>query len=567
MWKMVKKAFKNYTKEMVVIVILSVISSLTKGVSIVMLIPMLNIINVSGTDIGVFSFAVNLFSDMPYELRVAVLLLVYVDLMLFTSLMNRFMSIYNTKFVQKYVKELRLKVYDAVIDADWEVLTSQKHDDLLNSFTNETRKISSAMTIFPVLVSIVITTVTQVSIAFALNVTLTAIIISAGSFFFFAFKRFFYIARKNGERLRLANKTYLGEIRMQLNSIKEIKSYGVEESHKDMLHDVLDEYEEANVRRTKMSSLPTLLFSMSSTVLIAVIFYTANIIMQVEMIELVLIVYIFARIWPIFSKLHNQIQTLNNALPSFDNVDKTLKILDLKHKEHGFIGGHIDLKSEITFKGVTFSYLSSKETILSNTSFSIRANTITALNGKSGVGKSTIVNLLMGLLKPNEGMIIVDDTQLNNENIRIWRKSVGYMPQDPIILNKSIRENITRFNPDATDADIYNALKKSQAIGFIDKLPDGLDTLMGNKGMRLSGGEKQRIALARALVKNPSVIILDEATSALDNDNERNIQETIQSLKDSVTIVIIAHRKSTIESADTIINVKNGGIISVIDNH
>ena len=123
------------------------------------------------------------------------------------------------------------------------------------------------------------------------------------------------------------------------------------------------------------------------------------------------------------------------------------------------------------------------------------------------------------------------------------------------------------FNPNASEIDIQAALKKSQSLEFINRLPDGIDTLMGNKGERLSGGEKQRIALARALVSNPSVLILDEATSALDDDNERGILETIKTLRNSITIVIIAHRHSTVESADFVINVKDGGSVNIIENN
>jgi len=558
---MMKKAFRNYSKDMSIIIFLSVINSLTKGIGVVMLIPMLDIININGSNIGVFSFAVKLFANMPYELRVAVLLLVYTGLMLFISIVSRYMSIYNSKFVQKYVKQLRLQIYDSVIGASWEGLIAHKHDDLLNSFTNETAQISSAMTIFPTLVSIIIAAITQLSIAFALNTPLTMIIIVMGSIFFFVFRIFFDIAKRNGERMRIANRQYLSEIRSQLESIKEIKCYGVESFHRETLNEVLDEYETANVRRTKMATLPTLLFSMSSTVLIAIIFYIANVVLEVKMMELILIVYIFARIWPIFSTMHNQIQSLNNALPSFENVDRVLKVLNEVPREKESGSGVFYLKKEINFHNVTFAYKSSEINVLKNISFSIKANAITALKGDSGVGKSTIVNLLMGLLKPQEGTIEVDGIVLNNENIRAWRKSIGYMPQDPIILNKSIRENITRFNPGSTEESILVALEKSQALDFINKLPDGLDTIMGDKGIRLSGGEKQRIVLARALVKSPQILILDEATSALDHENERTIQETIQSLKKNMTIVSIAHRQSTIDSADYLIDVRKDGVI------
>jgi ABC-type multidrug transport system fused ATPase/permease subunit len=450
-----------------------------------------------------------------------------------------------------------------VIDADWEIFTAQKHNDLLNSFTNETSNISSAMTIFPTIVSIVITAITQLSIAFALNIPLTLIVLVFGSIFFLIFKKYFAIAKLNGERMRIANRQYLDEIKNQLDSIKEIKSYGVEEFHKKLLHDVLDEYETASIRRTKMATLPTLLFSMSSTILITIIFYIANVILQVEIMELILIVYIFARIWPIFSRLHKEMFSLNNAIPSFENVDRMLRTLNATSAEKEASEGHIDIKREIAFDSVSFAYSGTTEKILDTTTFSIKAHTITALKGESGVGKSTIVDLLMGLLRPSEGRILFDDTVLDHQNIRAWRRSIGYMPQDPIILNKSIRENITRFNPHVSEEEIILALKNSQAFDFVQKLPDGLDTLMGNKGIRLSGGEKQRIALARVLVSSPSILILDEATSALDNENDRKIQEIIQSLKQSMTIVIVAHRISTIESADHVMNVKNGQVYSV----
>ncbi len=565
MFKMVKSAFKNYTKEMIVIILLSVISSLTNGISVVMLIPMLDVINISGTDIGIFSFAVSLFSNMPYSLRIIILLLVYISLILLVSLVTRWMAVYNTKFVQKYVKQLRLKVYDAVIDADWEVLTAQKHEDLLNTLTNETAQISIAITIFPVLISIIISAATQMTIAFALNVPLTAIVIFVGGFFFFSFRKFFDIAKKNGESLRVANRRYLGEIKNQLDSIKEIKSYGVEDSHKELLHEVLDEYETANIRRTRMSSLPTLLFSMSSTVLIAVIFYIANVVLKVDTVELFLIVYIFARIWPVFSQFHKQVQNLYSALPSFDNVSSILVSLGNASDVRNGQEKHIELGKEIVFDNVTFSYKGTEDKILENASFSIAAKTITAIQGRSGVGKSTIVDLIMGLLKPVEGTISIDSRILDSNNVRSWRKSIGYMAQEPIILNKSIRENITRFNPDSSDKDIMEALEKSQALDFVRKLPEGLDTLMGNKGIRLSGGEKQRIALARALVNRPSMLILDEATSALDAKNESGIMETIKSLKDSVTVIVIAHRQSTVADADFIIDVKDNGTIDIID--
>ena len=555
MFKMISEAFRRHKKDIVIIILLSVINSLVSGISILVLIPILDFIDVGGgSDIGMFSFALDIFAKVPYIARVSIVLLVYVILMVSTAMLNRYLKIYNTKFVQKYIKELRTNLYNTVIYSDWEHFSAENHDDLLNSFTSEISKISSAITSIITLFSVILAAITQIGIALSLNVALTILVLVIGGIMLFALKKFFAIAKENGERMRLANREYLREIRGQINSIMEIKSYGVESFNKEILDEVLDEYESTNIINTKTSTIPSMLYSSGSAIFVAVLFFVANIILKIDVTKLVLILYIFVRIWPIFNKIHGQIQLISSSLPSFENVEKLLSNLD----SNPDIGQHetklMPLTDEIKFNNVSFSYLNSPEKVLDSVTFSIKANSITALQGKSGVGKSTIVNLLMGLLKPDSGEIKIDNVVLTDKNIQSFRNKIGYMPQDPIVLNNTIRENIARFNPKVTDDEIYKALKESQAYDFVKKLPDGIDTLMGNKGVRLSGGEKQRIVLARVLARRPSILILDEATSALDKENEENIQKIIKSLSDNLTVIVISHRQSSVENADYVIN-------------
>lgn len=556
MLRMLSDIFKKFKKEMIVIILLSIMESMLAGLNILILIPILNLLEIGGgSDLGIFSFTITIFDGIPYIAKLAIILSAYILLMLAKALLNRFTKIYNAKFIQKNIKALRSKVYEIVIDSDWELFSAQKHDDLLNSFTSEITKTSKAITSFTSLISIILTSITQITIAIAINIPLTIIIIFIGSILFFVLRKFFNIAKENAERMRIANKAYLREIRGQLNSIQEIKSYGVEASHKELFDEVLSEYEEANIKKTEMASIPSLIYSISSTVLISVLIYMANIVLKIEMLNLILIVYIFARIWPIFNKFHGQIQTLVSSLPSFENLEKLLSDLHNNTEKEDYDETTITLKEGIKFNNVTFSYLNSNDIVLDNTSFYIKANSITAIRGKSGVGKSTIVNLLMGLLEPVKGEILIDNILLNKSNIRSWRKSIGYMPQDPIVLNRSIEENIRRFNPGISDEDILVALEKAQALEFVEKLPEGLNTLMGNKGIRLSGGEKQRIVLARVLSRRPSILILDEATSALDKENEKSIQEIIKSLKEDITVIVISHRESSVDNAEYVIDV------------
>ena len=185
---------------------------------------------------------------------------------------------------------------------------------------------------------------------------------------------------------------------------------------------------------------------------------------------------------------------------------------------------------------------------------------MTALVGPSGAGKSTTADLLLGLLSPTKGEILVDGVPLMGEGLNAWCENIGYIPQEPLILNATVRENLLRFHPQASEEEMIEALKQSLAWPFVEKLPEGLDTVLGDKGVRISGGERQRIVLARVLIGKPKLIILDEATSALDYESESFIRETIRSLREKTTVLIIAHRMATIRGADRAIVLLNGEI-------
>jgi ATP-binding cassette subfamily C protein len=191
----------------------------------------------------------------------------------------------------------------------------------------------------------------------------------------------------------------------------------------------------------------------------------------------------------------------------------------------------------------------------------IRAGQTTAFCGRSGAGKSTLADILMGLLRPSAGRVLIDNTLLAGETIHHWRRSVGYVPQEPFLFNETVRANLLWAQPGATEQDLRAALRASAAEQFVDHLPSGLDTLVGDRGVRLSGGERQRLTMARALLAQPSILILDEATSSLDTENERLIQEAIHRLHGELTVVVIAHRLSTVRKADSIIVLNRGEIV------
>jgi ATP-binding cassette, subfamily B, bacterial PglK len=217
---------------------------------------------------------------------------------------------------------------------------------------------------------------------------------------------------------------------------------------------------------------------------------------------------------------------------------------------------------KIEFKGVSFSYQKHLPLILNNLNFEITKGTRIAIIGKTGSGKSTIVDLIMGLLEPSDGKIIIDGVELTKEYIESWRKNIAHVPQDVYLLDASFLENIA-FGKKYDEIDIERVFwssKKAQIANFIEQCDQGYDTLIGERGVSLSGGQKQRIAIARALYKRSSILVFDEATSALDEDTEKSLVSSIELLGQDITTITIAHRLSTVDNADWVYKLNQGCI-------
>lgn len=218
------------------------------------------------------------------------------------------------------------------------------------------------------------------------------------------------------------------------------------------------------------------------------------------------------------------------------------------------------LQTDIEFQDVSLSYSEDDSYALQNLTFTIPYKKVTAFVGESGAGKSSIVDLLMGLYQPTTGQILVNDSNLNQYCLSDWRSHIGVVSQDTFIFNNSILENLRYGKPFATRDEVIEAAKAAQAHEFILALPEGYETVVGERGHRLSGGQRQRLALARALVKAPDILILDEATSALDSESEKLIQQALERFQEDRTVIVVAHRLSTIANADQIIVLESGKI-------
>lgn len=273
------------------------------------------------------------------------------------------------------------------------------------------------------------------------------------------------------------------------------------------------------------------------------------------------------RLLPSFNRITNYVSVILFNFPAFEAVYNDLKKIDEVSEscnaalcENEEI---LSLNECIRMKDISYQYPSGEDLVLCNVNIEIPKNKSVALIGPSGAGKTTLADLILGALEPTRGTIYIDETNAF-EHLAAWQKNVGYIPQSIYLMDDTIRNNIIYgADTDVDDERLMRAVEEAQLKEFVETLSEGLDTEIGERGIRLSGGQRQRIGIARALYSNPQVLVLDEATSALDNDTEKAVMEAIDSLAGTKTLIIIAHRLSTVENCDIKYEVKDGSVYRV----
>ena len=306
--------------------------------------------------------------------------------------------------------------------------------------------------------------------------------------------------------------------------------------------------------------------------LIAIVIQTGTMGASTEMIGTLSVMAISAfRILPNVAAISSTINSIRGRMPAFNAAYETIRKVDsLGQENREDIAGseanptteEIIFNNELKLNHVSYRYPNTSKYILQDVDFTIKARTSIGIIGPSGAGKSTLVDVLLGLLIPEKGNITMDGEDIRDLGVR-WNRNVGYVPQSVYLTDATIRENIAFGIPEGQidDTMVWNALEMAQLADFVRKQPNGLDTCVGERGVKFSGGQRQRVAIARALYLNPEILILDEATAALDNETERTLMEAIESLQGQKTLIVVAHRLTTIQKCDYVYEVSEGKIV------
>jgi len=353
----------------------------------------------------------------------------------------------------------------------------------------------------------------------------------------------------------------LQAVKQSFEGIKEIKIMNREEAFLNVYEKAGRENIRLEIEKTKYSAAPSKIvetITVWSVLLFVFILLFTNADMSNLFTQLTAMGLVVIRLTPCMNRINHHLSMISFYKPSVKKLSADIQeylketIVETKKKDDS----RISFENSIRVEKLTFRYPNTDTNVLEDVSFEIKKGERVGIIGASGNGKTTLVDILMGYWKPVDGTILVDGQDIH-ENLPGWMNHIGYIPQMIFMMNASIFENVAFGYPDATEEEVMNALKQAQLDEFVKGLPEGVHTMIGEKGIRLSGGQRQRIGIARTLFQNPDVLIFDEATSALDTELESEITDAIYQISKEKTIIMIAHRRSTLRECDYILEVEN----------
>ena len=545
-------------------VLLMVLISLSTGVSLLLLVPLLELVglNVGQGSLGVIAAYVSaFFLTLHLKPTLLLILLVYVLVMSFIALLHRLQTIKSSQIQFEFAAYLRKRLYQAITNSDWLFFTRMKSSSFAHALTNEVERVSVGTGQFLNLLAGLMVLVVYIIFALELAGVTTGLIFIAGVIILLLLRRRVRRSISSGENITDTTRNIYNSIMQHLDGMKTIKSFGMQDENIKVFSDQTNQVMDGYLDAVKTYADVKLLFDVGTVIMLAIIVLTLIQLVKIPIASLFILIYIFVMMIPQFSTIQSSYQYFINSLPAFDNINQLemqcLQNIDSTESE----GDVMVLENMINFDHTFFSYRGEDHFKIMDLNLRIPVGETIAITGSSGTGKSTVADLLMGLIQPDSGVIKVDNVPLAQDNLLSWRDRIGYVAQETFLFNETIRFNLLLTQPDAVEKDLINSLRLAAAYDFVEELPDGLDTFIGDRGVKLSGGEKQRLALARALLRKPSIIILDEATSNLDSENEKRILDSVESLHGDITILMIAHRLSTIRKADQIYFMENGSIV------
>jgi ATP-binding cassette, subfamily C, bacterial len=543
---------RTYPGRSALVVACLIAAGLVEGISVVALIPLLSILFGDMRNEGdkIYQTTQAAFDFIGLPLSLGGLLGLIVLAVAFKAVLKFSAMTYVGFTVSHMTAQLRSRLLNALMQAEWSFFMRRQVGTFANAISTEagraTSAFSAAYSVLSTGIQVAIYLVAALVVSW--QTLLIAIVVGAG--LMALFRPTVVRSRQAGKLITDHTSSLVARLTDILVGLKPIKAMAIEERIGQMIVRETEGLEAAQRHQVVNKWLQAAGSEPAIVAIMAIGLYLSVVAGHQSPSTVTVIALMFYRTLNSFSQLQGLLQLVASYEAGYWLVESLIRDAGVA-RESRAPGAVPRLSRAIDFADVSFAH--GDQTIFARATFSIPAQGLTVVVGPSGTGKTTAIDLLIGLYRPSEGRILVDGVPLEQLDQRLWRESLGYVPQETVLLHDTVLANVVLGQPGLTEVDAEAALRLAGAWEFIAALPDGVDTMVGERGQRFSGGQRQRIAIARALVRKPSLLILDEAMAALDPATERDLCATVKALSATVPVVAVSHQSAIVELADRVL--------------
>ena len=554
--------FATYPVRSTLMVLALTVGAVAEGVGIVALLPLIDLViahdEAQGTTGALMLHIERVFAFAGVELSIEALLIVIVG-MITTKSVLMIAAMTQVGYTAAHVAmQLRLRVIRALLAARWRYFVDQRAGNVATAVSGEPLRVALAYVSACRVMSggLLVLIYAVLSVAISWEVSIAALVV--GAFGTVALNRLVAVSRRAGRDQTKLQKSFMTHLLQGLDGMKPLKAMAREGSLAPLIE--ADTHGLNRVQRTIVVSQEAMREAHEIIRVMAVAggLYLFLTIWSQPTDSLLVLVLLFARMLQKVTQLQSNYQAAAANLQAFFFLRSTAEAAE-QAREPTVSGEAPRFASAISLRDVSFSY--GRDDILVRASMQLPAGAFVAVVGASGVGKTTVADLIIGLIRPQRGEIWIDDLPMRDINIRAWRNMIGYVPQETFLFHDTVMANVTLGDPEISRARVQSALRRAEAWDFVAALPEGIDAVVGERGARLSGGQRQRIAIARALIRDPVLLILDEATTALDPETEAGITATMRRLAGEVTVLSISHQPTMKQAANIVYRIKDGAAL------
>jgi len=549
---------KAYPRRTVVMMLALLVAGIAEGISLTTLLPLLSISAGGGSGSKLTQTVTGHMHGIGLEPTVGVMLVIIVAGMTLKSMLLLVANRQVGYSVAHVATSLRLDLIEALLASRWEYYLRQTAGSLANAIATEAYRAAMSFQHGAMEIAFILQVVVYGTVAMLISWQATLAALLIGFVFLAILNRLVRTSRRAGAKQTGLLRSLLSYLTDVFGSVKPLKAMARENVADAILRDQTRQLEKAMRKEVWSKETLRALQEPMIAALGAVGLYVALVSWGLSLPEVMVLVFLLARVLMLLNKAqreHQHLVTQESAYWALRNAAEEAR----RAAEHAPGKGTPSMNRGIEFRQVVFQY-GSKE-IFRRLDTRFPAGSFTAIAGASGAGKSTLLDLLCGLVNPVSGEILIDGVPLTELDLRQWRRLIGYVPQDSLLLHDTILNNVIVGEPGLTAADAEAALRQAGAWDFVSAHPDGMNAVIGERGGLISGGQRQRIAIARALAHRPRVLVMDEPTSALDPASESAICDTLRRLAGQLTIIVATHQPAVLEAAGRVYSIRDNGVV------